>query len=545
MDILLQPKSVYPWYTENGISVRGYFQSKTVPEVILRDSTAVNYFSDVNSLEDLTARLEAIDGVFSVIIDHGTSIYAAVDRARSMPLYYAVNAAALSDDSKSLREYLHIGEEHTDPLRMAELLVAGVVSDRYTVYQEIRQLPMATVAEWRDGTLRTAVYYSHIAATVNYDRAEAKTALRRTAEHMMDHILKVVADRPIVLSLSGGYDSRFVACMLKERGAKNVYCYTYGDKSSFEVGQSKKVAEALGYQWKCVTYTDEDVAAQIDEAGQIYINTCYQHDFTTYLQNYIAVKRLHEENWFPANAVFLTGLCHDMPTGEYQMEEKDVHYPLSAEGVAQLVLDQRFIRYHLKQQARGAYLTDLQRQIKEIGKEICTFQDFVQVKDVLDTGFDHSRRFLPINHSHEFFGYEWLLPCWNQELLDFWYSLPYTLRVHQNLYEEWLMEDLCEKYGVGTKKAINQHTPYPLLNSMIRHAGGIVAWYCFHTHTMLRLHTDINGGALLRQKLYDRIQQKQAIKYSRASMLLLLTLYLMEQRYGTHFWKELRNILEK
>ena len=362
---------------------------------------------------------------------------------------------------------------------------------------------------------------------------------------MMDHILKVVADRPIVLSLSGGYDSRFVACMLKERGAKNVYCYTYGDKSSFEVGQSKKVAEALGYQWKCVTYTDEDVAAQIDEAGQIYINTCYQHDFTTYLQNYIAVKRLHEENWFPANAVFLTGLCHDMPTGEYQMEEKDVHYPLSAEGVAQFVLDQRFIRYHLKKQARGAYLTDLQRQIKEIGKEICTFQDFGQVKDVLDTGFDHSRRFLPMNHSHEFFGYEWLLPCWNQELLDFWYSLPYTLRVHQNLYEEWLMEDLCEKYGVGTKKAINQHTPYPLLNSMIRHAGGIVAWYCFHTHTMLRLHTDINGGALLRQKLYDRIQQKQAIKYSRASMLLLLTLYLMEQRYGTHFWKELRNILEK
>lgn len=107
------------------------------------------------------------------------------------------------------------------------------------------------------------------------------------------------------------------------------------------------------------------------------------------------------------------------------------------------------------------------------------------------------------------------------------------------------MEDLCEKYGVGTKKAINQHTPYPLLNSMIRHAGGIVAWYCFHTHTMLRLHTDINGGALLRQKIYDRIQQKQAIKYSCASMLLLLTLYLMEQRYGTQFWKELRNILEK
>lgn len=150
MDILLQPKSAYLWYTENGISVRGYFQSKNAPEVILRDSSAVSYFSDVNSLEELTAHLEAVDGVFSVIIDHGTSIYAAVDRARSMPLYYAVNAAALSDDSKALREYLHIAKDHTDPLRMAELLAAGAVSDRYTVYQEIRQLPMATAAEWQE-----------------------------------------------------------------------------------------------------------------------------------------------------------------------------------------------------------------------------------------------------------------------------------------------------------------------------------------------------------------------------------------------------------
>ena len=164
---------------------------------------------------------------------------------------------------------------------------------------------------------------------------------------------------------------------------------------------------------------------------------------------------------------------------------------------------------------------------------------------MLNTGFDHSRRFLDMNHSHEFFGYEWLLPCWNQELLDFWYSLPYPLRIHQNLYEEWLMEDLCGKYGVGTKKTINQHTPYLWLSAVVRQVGGVTAWYCFKTHTTLRLRTDINGGATLRQRLYDGIVQKPAIKYSRASQPLLLALYFMEKRYGTHFWKNVRNVLKK
>lgn len=546
MEILLQKKKAYSWYTANGISVRGYFQSRENPSVIYRDDSAVSYFSTANCFEDLIDLLKTVDGVFSVVMIHKDTVWAAVDRARSMPLYYATDGSAISDDSKCLRTHLKIEVDHTDPLRMAELMATGVVSDCYTVYAQIRQLPMAAAVEWKNGKLhQTAPYYSHMAQTKAYDREDAKAALRHAAESAIDSILEVVADRPIVLSLSGGYDSRFIACMLKERGAKQVYCYTYGAEHSFEVEQSKKVAEALGYQWTCVFYTEQDIAGQLDAAGQAYINACYQHDFYTYLQNFVAVRKLHEAGWFPKDAVFLTGLCHDMPTGAYQKTPEDIHYPISAEGVAAYTMDSRFVRYHLKKVAAEEYLADLRRQIDQIGKDISTFQDFVQVADVLNTGFDHSRRFLPMNHSHEYFGYEWLLPCWNQGLLDFWYSLPYTLRIRQNLYEEWLLSDLCGKYGVGTKKVINQHSRSPLLTAVVRKMGGIAAYVCFKTHIPLHLRTDINGGALLRQKLYDGIRQKQAIHYSRASQVLLLTIYVMEQRYGTDFWKDVRKKLRK
>lgn len=545
MEILLQEKRAYPWYTENGISVRGYFQLKTAPAVIYRGDSAVAYLSAAESFEALMSLLEAVDGVFSLIVAQKNEVWAAVDRARSMPLYYDVNGTTISDDSKSLRTRLNIKKEHTDPLRMAELMASGAVSACYTVYKEIRQIPMASAIQWKNGEMNTKTYYNHMSPIVQYSRETALGVLRHTAESAMDNIIKVIAGRPVVLSLSGGYDSRFIACMLKDRGIEQVYCYTYGVENSFEVAQSKKVAEALGYTWVCVTYTEDDIVNQLNEDGQAYIDTCYQHDFITYLQNYIAVKRLHEGGWFPANAVFLTGLCHDMPTGAYVEDPEKVPYTITADGVASFTMDYRFVRYRLRKNARETYLADLRQQIDAIDREISSYQDFVQVADVLNTGFDHSRRFLAMNHSHEFYGYEWLLPCWNQQLLDFWYSLPYMFRIHQNLYEEWLMKDLCEKYGIGTKKTLNQYTRSPVVNSAIRQVGGVVAWFCFKTHTTLRLRTDINGGAELRQRLYDGIHQKRAIKYSRASQPLLLALYMMEQRYGTHFWKDIREILKK
>lgn len=545
MKILLKQKRAYPWHTDNGISVCGYLQLKTDSNTVYKDSSAVSYFSQASCFEEFLSLLKSVDGVFSVVIVRGSVVWAAVDRARSMPIYYAVDGSALSDDSKCLREFLQLDKNHTDSLRMAELMTAGAVSDRYTTYAEIHQITIASAAQLQNGQIHTAPYYDHIAPITEYSRDEAKVLLRRTAEDTIDNILKVVGSRPIALSLSGGYDSRFLACMLKERGAEKVYCYTYGVKGSFEVTQSKKVADALGYDWVCVTYTENDVVSQLDQDGQAYIDACYQHDFSTYLQNYIAVKQLHNQGYFPPDAVFITGLCHDMPTGAYIKHPEETPYPITADGVAAYIMDGRFDRYRLKKEAAQVYLEDLRRQIHQIGLEITSFQNFVQICDVLETGFNHSRRFLAMNHSHEYFGYEWLLPCWNQQLLDFWYSLPYTFRIQQNLYEEWLMEDLCKKYGLDTKKTINRYTRSKFVNGIIRQVGGLIAYCCFKTHKTLRLRTDINGGAVLRQQLYDGISQKKAIKYSRASQALLLSLYLMEQRYGHHFWCNIRKILKK
>ena len=59
---------------------------------------------------------------------------------------------------------------------------------------------------------------------------------------------------PQLIRLSGGNDSRLIACLCKKFGLDNVTCFTYGREDSFEVAISKKVASALGYMWYFVEY---------------------------------------------------------------------------------------------------------------------------------------------------------------------------------------------------------------------------------------------------------------------------------------------------
>lgn len=105
--------------------------------------------------------------------------------------------------------------------------------------------------------------------------------------------------------------------------------------------------------------------------------------------------------------------------------------------------------------ARKATLSviETQRQLLGLSPEK-SYQNFVAAVDCLWTIRNHSRQFLYMNDVHEFFGYKWLLPCWDRRLLEFWYSLPLEYRLSQNLYEEWVTTKLPAQYGVGQKKIV-------------------------------------------------------------------------------------------
>lgn len=540
MQVICKHNEGYTWANSQGVYFKGYIQ-KEDDRIPLRGINAITFFLQASSFKEFVALLEKIDGVFSVIVRNGEKTWAAVDIARSMPVYYARDASIVSDSAEEIRKRMGITKEDADPYALEELLISTFIGHTRTAYAQIGQLDAGQAAEFNRNIVSTKRYYFHYQKTIQIERTEAIQRLQKTADDVFADTIAAIEGRPIVLSLSGGYDSRYVACMLKRFGIQDVSCYTYGRADSFEVKQSHAVAHALGYRWAFVEHTDDRMSALLAGENLSYCDMNDGHDFTVFLQNYAAVKYLHESGWIKQGSVFLTGLCQDMPTGYYAVMPDEIpNYTLSVSFLAEYIADRRHF-FRMQPEARKAYLSEVERHIAELGLAIDSDQAFASAFDAVWTSLEHSRNFLHMNDAHAYFGYEWLLPCWNKRSLDFWYSMPQEYRLKQNLYEEWIMTGLPAQYGIGDKKQVVSYTLTRgwsrfkarcrlVLNRLIFIPLGVP----------LRQKTDFNNDAAVIKEAYRHIHQKRMIGFRNSGIIFVLGLYIMERLYGPHFNKLLK-----
>lgn len=536
--ILLENNYGYHWYSRDDISVRGYVLHDGQP---FRDGELVSLLSGVESFEAFKAFLDSSDGCFSILIRRKGRIYAAVDRARSMPIYFTNDGSLISDSLKAIAEERGLGRNDLDPSAMEELLKSAYLCHERTVYKCCSQLNEGQLAEFSEGHIRREYYYVHKAPVREISRQEALDLFEKTSEEAFSELLSVIGERPIVISLSGGYDSRYVACMLKKMGAKDVSCYSYGLDDSFEIAEARHIAQVLGYRWKSVEYTNKLVRDCFDRDKVAYYDIITGMDSDAYMQNYAAVKLLHEEGWFKPGSVFITGLCNDMPTGYYLNDAQTAaDFTPDVESVAEHVVQKRNFHRWLGERSLSDYRALVRRTAEEMGLSVTDYQSYVSACDAVVTVTEHSRLNLHMNDVHAFFGYEWLIPCWSRKLLDFWYSMPVSLRVNQNLYEEFIISRVPAQYGLGTKKQVIAYTLYSGLDRFKARLRLLTKrLVCMPLGLPLREEDDFNNFNMFIAILYRRISQKKLLGFRNLSVDLVFILYMMEQWFGRDFYNTL------
>ena len=62
--------------------------------------------------------------------------------------------------------------------------------------------------------------------------------------------------------------------------------------------------------------------------------------------------------------------------------------------------------------------------------------------------------------TYEYFGYEWRMPLWSDEMLNFWESVPYKYKIDQYLYLETLYKNNWG--GVWLDIKVNNKIIYPV-----------------------------------------------------------------------------------
>lgn len=362
----------------------------------------------------------------------------AADQVRSLPLLYRVRQGRLlaSDDLWSLTD----PDEPLDPNSAAEYATAGFVTGRNTIYAGVRALQAGELV-LADGNGQRAVRYYRYLPT--FQRAEPLEALVAEQDRVVMSILRRAVEsingRQIVLPLSGGLDSRIIAAGLKRLGYDRVQCIAYGRPDSDDAVGSRRVAEALGLPWRMVPYEPERLRALLAEPRMLeFWRMCGAGVSMPFLNDYPALARLREERLVEPDAVFMPGQSGDFIVGthlKYLLDptlnpEGDVpgaivrkHY-LLWEG---LMADRR-VRAAVAGRM-DAVLAGLPRDTPEERAAAYEYWEWQerQCKHVIN----EARCF-------EFFGYDWRMPLWDVEFMEYWRGMSLAHKAGAYLYREYL-----------------------------------------------------------------------------------------------------------
>ena len=409
--------------------------------------------------EGIGRLLRLLDGHFALCIATPTAVLAAVDRVRSIPLAYTREADCLivDDQVSRIRDRLGLGVEDIDSDAALAFAMSGFTIGPATLYRSIQQLLpgeflLAGTADKRVSVRRYALYRPWRIEPRRRDRLLSD--LTEVTLGILEKLVRSASGRQILVPLSAGLDSRLIVSGLAHVGYRNVQCFSYGQKDNFEAAAAKQIAVHLGYPWTFVPFTHRFARAAF--AGEQHHK---YHDFadnaaaTPVEHDFLALLRMDGVEWVREDAIIVNGQTGDYITG--------AHIPSSLTKSL----------WSLDRKKRDAIIFDaLVAKHYSLWPSLRTRANLDRIKTMLwhelaevDAPFDDPELSFALyefsefqnrqckyvvagQRAYEFFGYDWRLPLWDNDYLDFWEKVPLAAKIDRNLFREMLER---ENWGGG------------------------------------------------------------------------------------------------
>ena len=380
--------------------------------------------------------------MFAVVRHDGTQTLAAVDRLRSIPLFFCptLEGIAVADTAAAL-----LGKTtsalHVNPVSAEEFRLTGYTTGTHTLFEGLSQVPAGhtLLTDARDAaSTRLTRYYAfrHVDAFVATE-AELVDRLQMQHERVFRRLLDDVAGRPIVVPLSGGYDSRLIGVMLRDLGCRDVLCYTYGLQGNWEARISRELASHLGFRWTMIDYSAERWHAwrELPEFQRYFResgNACASPHF----QDWPAVYELHRTSQLAPDSVFVPGHSGDFLAGSHIPSWFASRARVSREGVLKALFDAHYTLWRWPTDTDGTLRRALIERIEAVTGRIAdgSADEAADAFEAWDCAERQAKFIVNSVRVYESFGYEWRLPLFDSELMDFWARVPLALRNGRALY---------------------------------------------------------------------------------------------------------------
>lgn len=404
----------------------------------------------VQNIETWAAELKTLKGFFSLIKKEDSRVFAAVDHIRSRPLFYSIKNQAfyLSDRAEWVRQ--QVNDIVMDEYAKAEFQLTGYVTGKDTLYENVKQLQAGECLVYEDNKLEVKRYYSfEHSEPEEYNEKALLEELDLVAKESIQRLISYANGRQIVIPLSGGYDSRLIATLLKEANYKDVLTFTYGAKGNKEAAYSKIIADNLGLKWHFVEYTEAlwQAAWKTDERKRYQLEASNWSGLA-HIQDWLAVKIMKEQGLVEGDAVFAPGHSGDMVAGSHI--PCFIHDDLTAKYTKEDLVEHLFYKHYCLTLHENVQIP-IRVFKEEIGKPLgfqadYSAQEFANECERYNWENRQAKFIFNSVRVYEFFGYDWWIPLWDKDLVRFFEDLPLSFRNH-----EWYVGYVKNKYLVNNK----------------------------------------------------------------------------------------------
>jgi asparagine synthase (glutamine-hydrolysing) len=194
--------------------------------------------------------INKLNGMFAIAIHDArdNSLHLIRDRMGKKPLWISQLSDGTLYFASEVRALMLARPDRTLRTEMiTEVMQYGYINAPNSAFNEIHQVPPASVTSWHQGETKTSAYWIPDFETkidISY-----KAALETTKELIEAAVSRrLISERPLGSFLSGGYDSTVVTAYMVKLMKEKVQTYSIGFHSALynEAHHAKQVANYLG-----------------------------------------------------------------------------------------------------------------------------------------------------------------------------------------------------------------------------------------------------------------------------------------------------------
>lgn len=478
--------------------------------------------------EGLKRALGRLAGHFAFVLADRARTIACVDRIRSAPLLWGRRGddVLIDDRAPRLAERLGTGGK-IDHAQALALAMSGYTIGAGTIFEGVHGLRAGeALAVDRDGarTLRWFVYDAwHTEAIANPERR-----LSELHRFVIERLAKSADGRTIAVPLSAGLDSRMIASGLKAAGYPHVRLFSYGRPGNHEASTARTIAERLGYPWTFVPFSPESQQRMFADAD--HARMWREADCGTsapFEQDWAAIGGLKASGFIPADAILVNGNSGDYITGAHApVPLIDTVAPADEDARRERVLSAVVKKHFRLWEALATPGNDaaikalLAREAADAGADFGVGQALAGVHEMLEYQDRQSKYVVSGQRTYEWFGLEWRLPLWDDEIVAFFRNAPMDLKCGQNLYKRVLTADNWG--GVWRDVPVNAKTirprwivPLRLVAKAVYAPLGPEAWHRFERRAFVWWTDPLSVSAIVpyAQALADRRGARHSVAW--------------------------------